>query len=275
MFKKYGIIGLILIVFVEINFFLKIEPFARWYFPIVWVGYILLVDAIIYHISKESYLMNKKKQIFLMLILSALIWWMFEYINFRLGNWDYINIKLFISDFEKLLFGWISFSTVIPAVFETVHLLTTVHLFDALKLKNKHMITKRLLYGMICAGVISFILIMAFPKYLFPSIWVSFYLILDPINCLHKQPSIIKHLKDRKLSIPIALFVGGILCGLLWEFWNFWALPKWIYTFPWGGPKIFEMPILGYLGYAPFAWELYAMYYFVRNLLMKKKEEII
>ncbi|MBS3126681.1 hypothetical protein J4228_00790, partial [Candidatus Woesearchaeota archaeon] len=66
----------------------------------------------------------------------------------------------------------------------------------------------------------------------------------------------------------------GIGCGVLWEFWNFWALPKWVYVLPaWTGPKLFEMPLWGYLGYGPFAWELYAMYYFVRNLFSKKKKE--
>ena len=32
--------------------------------------------------------------------------------------------------------------------------------------------------------------------------------------------------------------------------WNFYSLPKWIYTIPYVGFwKVFEMPILGYLGY--------------------------
>jgi hypothetical protein len=35
--------------------------------------------------------------------------------------------------------------------------------------------------------------------------------------------------------------------------------------------KIFEMPVLGYLGYLPFALELYAMYWFCMWLW---KEEI-
>jgi len=35
MFKKYGFIGIFLIIFVEFNFLLKIQPFANWYFPII------------------------------------------------------------------------------------------------------------------------------------------------------------------------------------------------------------------------------------------------
>ena len=51
MFRKYGFIGIILIVLIEINFFLKIEPFASWYFPLIWLGYILTIDALIYDLS--------------------------------------------------------------------------------------------------------------------------------------------------------------------------------------------------------------------------------
>jgi len=275
MFRKYGLIGLILIILVEINFFLQVEPFARWYFPIIWFGYILLMDALIYSLKKSSIIMNNRKQFFLMLALSSIVWWGFEIINYLLQNWDYENI-VFSSRFELLMFGWLSFATVIPAVMETADLIKTIRLFDKIKLKQKYNITKKLLYSMIGMGISSFVLIMFFPKYLFPFIWWSFYLIIDPINYLNKQPSIIKHIKDRKLAIPLSLFAAGIFCGLLWELWNYWALPRWVYILPaWAGPKIFEMPILGYMGYAPFAWEVYAAYYFVRSLLLKGKKEVI
>ncbi len=58
------------------------------------------------------------------------------------------------------------------------------------------------------------------------------------------------------------------MCGVLWEFWNYWATTKWTYTVPYAGNvKIFEMPVLGYLGFPPFALECYAMYHAVRGVL--------
>jgi hypothetical protein len=52
-----------------------------------------------------------------------------------------------------------------------------------------------------------------------------------------------------------------LVCGLLWELWNFWAQAKWIYTVPFfEGGKLFEMPLLGFLGFPPFAVSAYAMY---------------
>jgi len=54
----------------------------------------------------------------------------------------------------------------------------------------------------------------------------------------------------------------------LWEFWNYWALTKWTYTVPFfGNVKIFEMPVLGFLGFPPFAVECWVMYIFLRSLL--------
>ena len=65
-----------------------------------------------------------------------------------------------------------------------------------------------------------------------------------------------------------ALLAAGLICGFLWEFWNYWALTKWTYTVPYFGDiKLFEMPVLGYLGFPPFAIECWAMYIFVRSLL--------
>jgi hypothetical protein len=46
--------------------------------------------------------------------------------------------------------------------------------------------------------------------------------------------------------------------------WNYNAMSKWYYTVPFVGfGKVFEMPILGYLGYLPFGWEVYALYHLV------------
>jgi hypothetical protein len=56
------------------------------------------------------------------------------------------------------------------------------------------------------------------------------------------------------------MLLAGAFCGFLWELWNFRAGAKWIYTVPHlGFLKVFEMPLLGFLGFPPFALECYAM----------------
>lgn len=284
-FKPHGIIGIILIILVEINFFLKIQPFANWYFPLIWLGYILTIDALIYKIKGSSLFSNRPYTLIGMFFISALFWWIFEFVNLRINNWSYSGLQglaIYTEAIEissttlKNLFGTLSFATVLPALFETTELIRALKIFENKKLRKHHIITKTFLYIIILIGVLCFLLPFFFPTYTFPLVWLSFYFILDPINYLRNQPSIIKHLKDRKIAIPLALLLAGIILGFFWEFWNYWAIPKWTYNIPFVNFfKIFEMPILGYLGYFPFAFELYAMYWFTRSLFLKKESQLI
>jgi hypothetical protein len=277
MFRKYGILGILMIVFVEINFFFQLQPFANWYFPIIWFGYIFLIDALVYRMKGSSFMMNRPKQFALLLLISAAFWWLFELFNsMTIRNWSYMGAGGFGHPALKYVFGTLSFATVLPAVFETAELIKTKHVFTNTKLKHEHKITKELLHGMMFLGIVCFALFIIMPVFFYPLIWIAFFLLLDPVNYMHRQPSIIKHLKDRRLLIPLSLMLAGLVCGILWEFWNYWAIPKWSYEIPFVGfLKIFEMPILGYIGYLPFALEVYAMYYFIMGLLRHKKDEIM
>jgi len=270
MFRKYGLVGVLLIILVEINFFLKIQPFANWYFPIVWFGYILTIDALVYKLRGNSLISNRFQQILGMFLISMLFWWIFEIANISIRNWNYSGLEGLSN--QKNLFGALSFSTILPALFETFELIRSIHLFDKKKLHKKHKITKRFLHFMIISGAILFIAPALIPAFAFPLVWLSLFFILDPINYLHKQPSIVGHMKDGKLATPLSLLLSGIILGFLWEFWNYWAIPKWTYDIPFiGFFKIFEMPVLGYLGYFPFSFELYAMYWFVISLFIRKE----
>ena len=270
MFRKYGFVGIVMLIFLQLNFIFKIQPFANWYFPLIWFSYILIIDAIVYQLKGNSLISNRFRQFLGIVLISGLFWWIFEFTNMSLSNWSYSGTGGLGPLVQ--LFGFLSFCTVLPALFETTELIRSIHIFDKVKLKRKHNITKKLLHLMIGAGVLFFFFPLILPKFTFPLIWLSLFLILDPINYLHKQPSVIGHLKDKRLVIPLSLLLAGIILGILWEFWNYWAIPKWTYNIPFVGFfKIFEMPILGYLGYFPFAFELYAMYWFVRSLFVHKE----
>ena len=207
-----------------------------------------------------------------MLLLSSVLWSLFELINHSLNNWFYVGGEFWNSIISERTFMLISFSTVIPAIFETFELLRTIHLFDKFKIKRYNKISKKLLLGMVYSGVIMLILSIIFPSFGYPLVWLAFFFMLDPINYIHKQPSIIKNIKEGKLSVPLCLLAAGIICGFFWEFWNYWAPYKWVYNVPFlGFYKIFEMPVLGYLGYFPFAFEIYAMYWFIRSLFVNKE----
>ena len=61
--------------------------------------------------------------------------------------------------------------------------------------------------------------------------------------------------------------LGCLICGFSWEMWNFYSYPKWIYDVPFVGfLRLFEMPLVGYLGYVVFAWELFALYHLLAGI---------
>ncbi len=273
MFRWHGLLGALMIAFAELNFIFKIEPFASYYFPIIWIGFILLVDAIVYKLRKHSLLHNDMPQFLFLMALSVIFWWIFEIINYFVGNWYYVaggqTLNLFTP--IAIIKGTIAFSTVLPGFFETYELYKTLHLFSDAHLKRKYKITKMFLFTTIGFGVFSLFAPIVWPAFFFPLVWGAFFFLLDPINYLHGQPSIIGHLEDKKLQAPVTLMLTGITLGFLWEFWNFWSTIKWVYLIPhFGFLKIFEMPLLGWLGYLPFALSLYAMYYFACSLFRHK-----
>jgi len=99
-------------------------------------------------------------------------------------------------------------------------------------------------------------------------VWLGFLFLLDPINARLGGPSLAN---DRNRTIN--LLVSGLLCGVLWEFWNYWSGAKWHYTVPiMERVKIFEMPLPGYLGFPPFALECFVMFTTVRLMFRRLVE---
>jgi len=106
--------------------------------------------------------------------------------------------------------------------------------------------------------------------YLAAPVFLGFIFLLDPINARAGDESFSLDLRAGRYDRLINLLVAGFICGGLWEFWNFWARAKWIYTVPiFGDIKIFEMPVLGYFGFPPFALECFTMYVFTRRVLWR------
>ena len=103
--------------------------------------------------------------------------------------------------------------------------------------------------------------------YVFGAVWVGFILLLDPINHFWGGRSLLRDLEQGDSSRLTAFLCSGLVCGILWEFWNYWAGAKWLYVFPvWQNWKVFEMPVPGYLGFPPFAVECLVMYEFLHVL---------
>lgn len=273
-FKPYGLIGLFMIITAELLLFLKVKPVMIFFTPLVWTGYILFVDNLILKLQGESLIYNRRKEFFVMLPVSVALWLVFEFYNLFLDNWHYINLpKLWI---RLIGYTW-SFATIWPAILETAELFRALHLFDKIKI-GERTISPKVLKASIGLGAVFLIIPIAFPsRYLAAPVWLGFIFLLDPINYFLGTKSLLRDLEKGKLNILLSLLLSGLACGLLWEFWNYWALAKWIYTVPiLENIKIFEMPVIGYLGFLPFAVECYVLYNSVRLILQypKSRERI-
>ncbi len=116
----------------------------------------------------------------------------------------------------------------------------------------------------------------AWPKIFFPFVWISLYFILEPINIWLGHRSLVEWTKDGNWRPVVALWLGVLLTAFFWEMWNYLSYPKWVYQVPWGNwLHIFEMPLLGYGGYLPFALELFAMYHLIAGLAGQKKTNYV
>ena len=107
-------------------------------------------------------------------------------------------------------------------------------------------------------------------RYLAAPVWLGFIFLLDPINERLGGDSLSADLRRREYDRLANLALSGLLCGVLWEFWNYWSHAKWHYTVPiMENLKIFEMPFPGYFGFPAFAFECFTMYVFVRIMWVR------
>ncbi len=266
-FKAYGWLGLALIVLGQTLTYVHWRPLSDYWFGMVWFGYILTVDALTYRRDGYSLLMNRRRDLLLMLPVSAMGWWGFEAANAVVHNWGYI-IPLGIPSWWQQVLMTVFFSTVVAAEFETALFLLSLGFLQRRVGARGFTLTRLKLAMVFALGVVFLALPLLFPQYAFPLIWGCVALMLDPINYALGRPSILGYLARGDWRVPLAFYIGGTVCGLFWEFWNYWAMPKWYYTIPFVGFwHVFEMPLLGYLGYGPFALEVFSIYQFVRGFL--------
>jgi len=260
-FPIHGIFGIVLLLLSELLLFKKVDPFYSWFYCFAWWSYILIIDAIIYRLKGNSLILTRTREFFLMIPWSIFIWLIFEAANLSLENWYYINLPR--SRLERWLGYAVAYGTVLPGMFETTELLETIGLSKNLKIK-KIIISGGGHSVLIFLGIFCLVASMLIPEYFFPLIWVEFTLLLEPFIYRFGGKSLLKELEEGNLRKILFLLLAGLICGVLWEFWNFWARSKWVYTVPFFEEgKGFEMPFPGFLGFPPFAMEAYVMYNFI------------
>ncbi len=254
-----GWLGLLLLaVCWPLNWTLPGMRTAYLFFPL-WLGYILVVDALVLRRTGTSFWTRSRRDFALLFVASVPAWWLFEAINQRTGNWEYLGSNAF-TDLEYWLLCTISFSTVMPAVFETAELTGSFQWLERLASGPRLAPTPALNLGLLLGGAAMLAVTLAWPKYCYPFVWISLVLILEPLNCWLGRRHFLQTLQRGDWRLATSLALGAVICGFFWEMWNYYSYPKWIYHTP--GAQflhVFEMPLLGYGGYIPFALELCAL----------------
>lgn len=274
-FAAHGWIGLGLIaVFWTLNWTL---PGLRthWGFFPLWLGYCLTVDSLVLFRTGTSLLTRSWRKYIGLFLMSAPVWWIFEAANVRLKNWTYLGTEAF-SPFVYAALCTLSFTTVIPAVMGTAELVASFKWVPRLPKGPAIHLNRGLALILLLAGIISFLLMLGYPRIFFPFLWISMYFILEMVNYLLGFRTLEFWIRRGDWKPVLCLWAGVLITAFFWEMWNFYSYPKWVYDVPWGGwLHVFEMPLMGYLGYLPFSLELFAVVHFIYGLLGQKDSEYI
>jgi hypothetical protein len=272
-FPSQGYFGLALILVAEALLFAGSEVVGHWFTPIIWTGYIFFVDALVYQLRGRSLLTTDRLELLIIAVVSIGAWWLFEFYNaprFWRSDlelwWHYHNLEP-NPHLRRVGYDW-AFATIFPAMFLTGELFQAT-VFKRMRKMRPLRLSRPALYVLVAIGLAAALLpLLVLSQWLVPLVWLSFILLLDPLNALRGWPSITDDLMRGSYGRLLSLLLSGGVCGLLWEFWNYWAISKWTYTVPYlGHLKLFEMPVLGFLGFPPFAVECWAIYIFFRSLL--------
>jgi len=273
--RWHGYVGIAVMLGAEAALLAGQPLVSRWFTPIVWTGYVLFVDALAARVTGWSYLTTHRADGVLLALTSVACWWLFEWYNaprFWRGGAEAVGLWWQYHGMEPNLwlrrvgYDW-AFATIFPALLLTAAVLRG-SVVRGVGLGAWRFSPRPPRWLSILGAVMVSVPLVIVSEWLVPLVWMGWALLLEPLNARAGRPSWLADLARGDASRLLALLIAGAICGVLWEFWNYWATTRWTYTVPYlGHLKVFEMPVLGYLGFPPFALECYAMYHWLRGQL--------
>jgi len=244
-----------------------VEPIDHYTFVPLWWGFILVLDGLVYKRNGGRSLISVRiNTMKLLAVVSSFSWFVFEYLNFFvLENWYYPNSQIF-TNFGNISWQLLSYTTVLPVIFEFYFLLRTVpNLNGRYSSGPKIVIPNSLQYILLLVGCGSMLAMGYYPYPLFWLLWVSLVPILIPAMHIGKYwTPFVDISQNGNWSKVILIALATLLTGFFWEFWNFGS--EWFHDYAPTNPNYWkysvpyldkyhifsEMPILGYFGYLLF-----------------------
>src|SRR5256885_2216175 len=236
-----------------------IPPVPTWFYVLAWYPTLVILDQVVVLLGGES-LLARPPELAAMLWWSAVIWLLFEAINFRLQNWYYVFLPPQRLDRGAAIV--ISLAAVVPAVLLPERLLDRLGVWHALRARPIQLAVTHLRAAW-RVGWAMLALVLGFPRYLYPLTWGAVWLVAEPLLYRRDpQRSLLGDIARGAWGRIARLMTAGLVAGALWESFNAMARGRWIYTVPflehW---KIFEMPPAGFIGFPFFALEVWSLYH--------------
>lgn len=253
------------------------NPFMKtWYYIFAWWPFILILDSLNFRRTGASPLSDSRKDFLYMAFISVFVWLIFELINLRLQNWEYVQLPA--DRFQRWTGYFLAFATVIPAIQELT-LLYAGWLGKSQKRFFRLPLSPVWLRTYFFMGVLGLALTLVWPKLFFPLVWLGFLFLLDPVNHALGEESLFRDLHRNDWTRFWSLGLAGLTAGIVWELLNFWSGSHWEYHLPYFEfGKIFQMPVLGYFGFVPFAMEVFVLFtllQFIRSRIPSRKYMIL
>jgi hypothetical protein len=237
----------------------RVEPFVNYFYISAWYPTLLVLDAAVAARSGRYYLLARPRFALSLLAWSAVLWFFFELVNFRVANWYYVFLPP--DRAIRWLGTTVSFATVLPAIFLAERWLAARGALAGVRCPTFD-VGRGTLVGLLLAGLAFAALSLAWPRIFFPMIWGALTLLLEPWNYLRDpRRSLLADLSGGRPARLLRFLFGGLAIGFIWEMYNIDARSKWIYTVPgFENLKLFEMPLAGFLGFPIFALDCFVVY---------------
>lgn len=237
-------------------------PLQRHTFTPLWLGYIVVVNALTEARTGRCLLGSRPRYFAALFPASALFWWVFEFLNRFVGNWHYVNVADY-GALEYTVLATMSFSTVLPAVMSTAHYLSSYPRIDAAFADMARVPWpggRFVMLFTLFAGVLGVAAAGAWPTIAFALVWVAPALVIISLGALTGAQTGFERLQAGDLRVVFVPALSALVCGLFWEMWNYWSYARWEYAIPYVERlRIFAMPLLGYAGYLPFGIACFAV----------------
>lgn len=243
----------------------------RWAYKFIdillWWSFAFMIDGVVFmRTGGRSLASIRHRELVGIAFASILGWMIFEYFNFFVDdNWYYPQGKQLAAS-EFLCFSMLASTAVFPISFEFYSLFNTFEGFKKKYSNGPKIVLPNWFKNALFA--ICFLIMFAisyFPDVLFFTVWLCPLVLLALMLNRFNIWSPFTPIKDGNWSPLLLIALSWVVAGLFVECWNYFSATHvgeaiitentlyWAYSVPYVNTlHLFEMPLLGYLGYLPY-----------------------